>query len=269
MFVLQRALDVGLLEPAEQAVDAEPIEAAPAADTPRTAAPGFHSSFNLPPPASTPATAAPSSAAPPAAATEAATAGGGSSSSSSPAAAGSPAADGSPAIRTPPAGSSAQPAAGSPVAGGSSKSQDSSPYEQLLADLTAAAAEPDIAIDPRFAAVRALLAAVPESGAPRLNFARSLVGGRPCLPACLPAGPPAGLLLLPRSPTSMAPTCPHPPTSPSRTHSLSPRAPLCSCKASRAAMRTSLTGLATCWRCASAAPGHRECGACPLPSTDG
>ncbi|PRW59896.1 tubulin nucleotide-binding domain [Chlorella sorokiniana] len=49
--------------------------------------------------------------------------------------------------------------------------------EHMLATLTAAAAAPAVQADPRFEAVRALLAVAPPAGEPRRNFARSLVDG--------------------------------------------------------------------------------------------
>ncbi len=142
----------------------------------------------------------------------------GTSSAAAPAAATSSTASAAPAKAAASYGNSSNNDAG--TASSSVSSAGSSPaaakLEALLAGLKAAAEEPDIAIDPRFAAVRALLAAAPAAGTPRLNFARNLVRGLlpsrnfrralPCLamPCCTgvcmqtsPGPPPACSLLAP------------------------------------------------------------------------
>lgn len=78
-------------------------------------------------------------------------------------------------------GSASQAAGGAAVVGTSHGTASSSSeggagqLEDLLMRLQAAAAAPHVRSDPRFDAVRALLAAAPVGGEPRRNFALSLV----------------------------------------------------------------------------------------------
>ncbi|KAI3433357.1 hypothetical protein D9Q98_003175 [Chlorella vulgaris] len=77
------------------------------------------------------------------------------------------------AAAAPSSGSASSP----PTASTGSSGGAASKHEQMLQTLLAAAASPDIKANPKFFAVRKLLAAAPASGEPRAKFAASLLKG--------------------------------------------------------------------------------------------